>query len=92
MNEKSQNEHIEELEDQPDAKLFSELFITEEDRDMYSIDFDTFIEILADWVDEEEKISPDIARYMGMVLLGVAQRLEDINDNDNHFKNAQVPP
>ena len=92
MNEKSQNEHIEELEDQPDAKLFSELFITEEDRDMYSIDFDTFIEILANWVDEEEKISPDIARYMGMVLLGVAQRLEDINDNDNHFKNAQVPP
>lgn len=92
MNEKSQNEHIEELEDQPDAKLFSELFITEEDRDMYSIDFDTFIEILADWVDEEEKISPDIARYMGMVLLGVAQRLEENNDNDNHFKNAQVPP
>ena len=41
MNEKSQNGHIEELEDQPDAKLFSELFITEEDRDMYSIDFDT---------------------------------------------------
>ena len=35
MNEKSQNGHIEELEDQPDAKLFSELFITEEDRDMY---------------------------------------------------------
>ena len=92
MNEKSQNGHIEELEDQPDAKLFSELFITEEDRDMCSIDFDTFIEILANWVDEEEKISPDIARYMGMVLLGVAQRLEDSNDNDNHFKNAQVPP
>ena len=84
MSEVQKNESIEESAENPNAKFFEELFITEEDRDMYCIDFSAFSDILNDWLDQEDKIDPNIARYMGMVLLGVAQRLEE-NENDNYL-------
>jgi hypothetical protein len=76
MSETQQEQGLEDNEDSPYAKFFSEIFVDEEDKFMYEVDFNTFIGTLDAWLDEEEKISPDIARYMGYVLMGVANKLD----------------
>lgn len=56
--------------------MFSELFTDPIEQEMNFRDFHIFADNLIAWVDEDEKIDPDIARYMGMALLGIAERLE----------------
>jgi hypothetical protein len=70
------NHQHEEWEEDPNAKFFSEIFTTDQDIEMNTIDFNVFIDTLIAWVDEEEKIDPSIARYMGMTLLGIAEKLD----------------
>lgn len=64
------NHQHEEWEEDPNAKFFSEIFTTDQDIEMNTIDFNVFIDT------EEEKIDPSIARYMGMTLLGIAEKLD----------------
>ena len=80
MNEIPQNENIEDLEENPDAIMFSELFVSDDEYRMNWIDFHVFKATLEAWIEEEEKIDPDIARYMGMALLGVAEKIENIGE------------
>lgn len=62
-------------QEHPNAKMFDEIFTNPQEKEKYFIDFNVFIDTLDAWIEQEEKIDPYIANYMGMVLLGLAHRL-----------------
>ena len=76
MSQIPQQQEEEPTADNPCSKFFSEIFTDEQERFMNEVDFNTFIEYLDAWLEEDEKINPDIARYMGYTLMGIANKLE----------------
>ena len=66
----------EELELSPNSKYISEIYTDESELEMLKIDLVIVADTVDEWLEENTSIDPDICRYMGMLFLSLANRLE----------------
>ena len=65
-----------ELELSPNSKYISEIYTDESELEMLKMDFVGVADTMDEWLEENVPIDPDICRYMGMLFLSLAGRLE----------------
>ena len=65
-----------ELELSPNSKYISEIYTDESELEMLKMDFVGVADTMDEWFEENVPIDPDICRYMGMLFLSLAGRLE----------------
>lgn len=65
-----------ELELSPNSKYISEIYTDESDLEMLKMDLFIVADTVDEWLEENKPIDPDICRYMGMLFLSLANRLE----------------
>ena len=65
-----------ELELSPNSKYISEIYTDESELEMLKMDFVGVADTMDEWLEENVPIDPDICRYMGMLFLSLANRLE----------------
>lgn len=65
-----------ELELSPNSKYISEIYTNESDLEMLKMDLFIVADTVDEWLEENKPIDPDICRYMGMLFLSLANRLE----------------
>lgn len=65
-----------ELELSPNSKYISEIYMDESDLEMLKMDLFIVADTVDEWLEENKPIDPDICRYMGMLFLSLANRLE----------------
>ena len=65
-----------ELELSPNSKYISEIYTDESELEMLKMDFVGVADTMDEWLKENVPIDPDICRYMGMLFLSLAGRLE----------------
>ena len=65
-----------ELELRPNSKYISEIYTDESELEMLKMDFVGVADTMDEWLEENVPIDPDICRYMGMLFLSLAGRLE----------------
>lgn len=65
-----------ELELSPNSKYISEIYTDESDLEMLKMDLFIVADTVDEWLEEDKPIDPDICRYMGMLFLSLANRLE----------------
>ena len=65
-----------ELELSPNSKYISELYPDESELEMLKMDLVRGADTMDEWLEENVPIDPDICRYMGMLFLSLAGRLE----------------
>jgi len=66
----------EELELSPNSKYISEIYTDESEIEMLKMDLVIVADTVDEWLEENTSIDPDICRYMGMLFLSLANRLE----------------
>jgi hypothetical protein len=60
----------------PNSKYISEIYTDESELEMLKMDFVGVADTMDEWLEENVPIDPDICRYMGMLFLSLAGRLE----------------
>ena len=65
-----------ELELSPNSKYISEIYTDESEIEMLKMDLVIVADTVDEWLEENTPIDPDIYRYMGMLFLSLANRLE----------------
>ena len=65
-----------ELELSPNSKYISEIYTDESELEMLKMDFVGVADTMDEGLEENVPIDPDICRYMGMLFLSLAGRLE----------------
>ena len=65
-----------ELELSPNSKYISEIYTDESELEMLKMDLVIVADTMDEWLEENTPIDPDICRYMGMLFLSLANRLE----------------
>ena len=65
-----------ELELSPNSKYISEIYTDESEIEMLKMDLVIVADTVDEWLEENTSIDPDICRYMGMLFLSLANRLE----------------
>ena len=65
-----------ELELSPNSKYISEIYTDESEIEMLKMDLVIVADTVDEWLEENTPIDLDICRYMGMLFLSLANRLE----------------
>ena len=65
-----------ELELSPNSKYISEIYTDESELEMLKMDLVGVADTVDEWLEEDAQIDTDICRYMGMLFLSLANRLE----------------
>ena len=65
-----------ELELSPNSKYISEIYTDESEIEMLKMDLVIVADTVDEWLEENTPIDSDICRYMGMLFLSLANRLE----------------
>ncbi|MDM1759228.1 hypothetical protein HX127_17030 [Acinetobacter sp. 256-1] len=65
-----------ELEVNQNSRYIHEIYDDKEELEMLETDFVNIADTLDNWLNGDEKIDPDICRYMGMLFLSLANKLE----------------
>ena len=65
-----------ELELSPNSKYISEIYTDESELELLKMDLVGVADTVDEWLEEDAQIDPDICRYMGMLFLSLANRLE----------------
>ena len=66
----------EELELSPNSKYISEIYTDESELEMLKMDLVIVADTVDEWLEENTPIDPAICRYMRMLFLSLANRLE----------------
>lgn len=59
-----------------DALYLKEIFTDSVELEQVEIDLANIADSIDNWLDGNEKLDPDICRYMGMFFLSIANKLE----------------
>ena len=60
----------------PNAKYIHEIYSDKNELEMLEADFVNIADSIDNWLEGNEKIDPNICRYMGMLFLSLANELE----------------
>lgn len=65
-----------ELEINPNSKYLHEIHADKSELEMLEMDLVNVADTVEEWLEGNEQIDPDICRYMGMLFLSLANKLE----------------